>query len=74
VIQELGRALTKVQTQRCGAWGRFYSVAVLTQLSINSGERLFPVGYRDPPYEPYVNQVFDVPSDNEDEFDDDQSL
>jgi hypothetical protein len=52
----------------------FTSVAVLTQLSINSGERLFPVGYRDPPYEPYVNQVFDVPSDDEDEFDDDQSL
>lgn len=28
----------------------FRAVAVITQLSINHGEQLFPCGYRDPPY------------------------
>ena len=29
----------------------FRAVVVMTQLSINAGERLFDCGYRDPPYE-----------------------
>jgi hypothetical protein len=29
----------------------FRVIAILLQLTINTGERLFPVGYRDPPYE-----------------------
>lgn len=28
----------------------FRVIAIVTQLSINAGERLFPCGYRDPPY------------------------
>jgi DDE superfamily endonuclease len=40
----------------------FRAVAMLTQLSINNGEKLFLTGYKDPPY---TNNVFDVASDEE---------
>ena len=33
-------------------WLAFHSIAVILQLWIDAGEKLFLVGYRDPPYEP----------------------
>ena len=40
----------------------FRAVAVLTQLAINNGEKLFSTGYRDPPY---TNMAFDVADEDE---------
>ena len=40
------------------------AIFMLTQLSINHGEKLFSTGYRDPPY---TNTAYDVDSDDEDD-------
>lgn len=42
----------------------FRAIAVLSQLQINNGEKLFSTGYRDPPY---TNTAFDVEDDDDDE-------
>ena len=54
----------------------FAAIVVLTQLSINAGEKLFRVGYKDPPYDSdeddhYVNTAYNVASDDDDDDDDD---
>ena len=43
----------------------FRCVAMLTQLSIDFGDKLFSVGYRDPPYNApsCANEACDVPGD-----------
>jgi hypothetical protein len=48
----------------------FRAVAVLTQLSINSGEKLFSTGYRDPPY---TNTAYDARSDDENDGDEESN-
>ena len=42
------------------------SVMILTQLSINNGDKLFSCGYRDPPYGNFTNTAFDADSDDSD--------
>ena len=44
----------------------FRAIAVLTQLAINAGEKLFSTGYRDPPY---TNTAYDAKSDDENDED-----
>ena len=45
--------LEKTWTHHPGKhWLAFHSIAVILQLRIDAGEKLFPVGYRDPLYEP----------------------
>ena len=44
------------------------SVMILTQISIDNGDKLFSCGYRDPPYGSFTNTAYDVdPNDTEDE-------
>ena len=40
----------------------FHAVCILTQLSINLGEKLFSTGYHDPPH---TNNAYDAASDDE---------
>ena len=42
----------------------FTAIVVLTQLAINNGEKLFPTGYRDPPY---TNTAYDATDSKEEE-------
>ena len=52
--------------QRHGVAAR--SVMILTQLSIDNGDKLFSCGYRDPPYGNFTNTAYDVdPADADDE-------
>jgi 16S rRNA G966 N2-methylase RsmD len=51
-------------------WDIFRAVAVLTQLSINSGEKLFSTGYCDPPY---TNTSYDARSDDENDGDEENN-
>lgn len=47
-------------------------IVVLTQLSINNGEKLFSTGYRDPPFDSeYRNTACDADSDDDDDEDND---
>ncbi len=48
----------------------FRAIVCFTQLSINHGEKLFSVGYRDPPYST-TNTAYDVDDSDADDHDDD---
>ena len=44
---------------------------MLTQLSIDNGDKLFSCGYRDPPYGDVTNTAYDVDDDSDGADDDD---